>query len=53
MIIRHLFHFHILFKHILNHIKLLELNLIPSSVNIGMRFHLYIFFTVFCVYLFS
>ena len=34
---------------ILNHTKFLHLNLIYSSVYIGMRFHLYIFFTMFCV----
>jgi len=35
-------------KDILNHTKFLHLNSIHSSVYIGMRFHLYIFFTMFC-----
>jgi len=46
-----------LFKDILNnHTKFLQLNWIHSSVyniRLGMRFHLYIFFTMFCVYMFS
>jgi len=41
------FYFHVLFKHIFNHTKLLQLNLIHSYVYIGMHFHLYIFITVF------
>jgi len=48
-----LFLFCILFKHIINHTKFLPLNVIHSSVYIGMLFHLYIFFTMFCVCLFS
>jgi len=44
--------FYILFKRFLNHIKFLQLNSIRSSVYIGTRFHLYIFFTMFCVWLF-
>jgi len=35
-----------------NHTKILHLNSIHSSVYIGMRFHLYIFFTMFCVHSF-
>jgi len=48
-----LFCFHVLIKHICNHTKFLQINLIHSSVYIGMHFHLYIFFTIFCVCLFS
>ena len=48
-----LFFFCILFNHILNHTKFLQLNFIHSSAHIGMRFHLYIFFAMFCVSLFS
>ena len=44
--------FSILFKHIINHTKFLQLHLIHSSVYIGMLFHLYIFFTRFYVCLF-
>ena len=42
------FCFYILFKDILNHTKFLQLNSIHWSVRIGMRFHLYIFFTTPC-----
>jgi len=38
-----------LFKDILNHTKFLQLSLIHPSVYIGMRFRMYIFFTMFCV----
>jgi len=41
--------FYILFNHIINHTKFLQLNVIHSSVYIGMLFHLYIFFTMLCV----
>jgi len=43
----------ILFKHVINHTKFLQINVIHSSVYVGMLFHLYIFFTMFCVCLFS
>jgi len=45
--------FCILFKHTINHTTFFHLNLIHSSVYIGMPFHLYMFFTIFCVCLFS
>jgi len=35
-----------------NHTKFLHLNWIHSSMYIDMRFHLYIFFTMFCVHSF-
>ena len=35
-----------------NHTKFLHLNSIDSSVYIGMRFYLYIFFTMFCIHSF-
>jgi len=38
-----------LFKNILNHTEFHQLNLIHSSMYIDMLFHLYIFFTMFCV----
>jgi len=44
-----LLYFYILCKHILNHTKFPQLNVTHSSVYIGMRFHLYIFFTMFYV----
>jgi len=49
----HFCFFYIMFKHIINHTKFLQINVIHSSVYIGMLFHLYIFLTVFCVCLFS
>jgi len=55
-----LFYFYILFEHILNNTKILQLNSIYSCVYTGMRFHLYIsspcsVFVFFpnCVYLIS
>jgi len=45
--------FYILFNHIINHTEFLQLNFIHSSMYIDMLFHLYIFFTMFCVCLFS
>jgi len=48
-----LFLFLYLFKHIINHTKFLQINVLHSSVYIGMLFHLYIFFAMLCVCLFS
>jgi len=39
-------------KHCSNHTKFLHLNSIHSSMYVGMCFHLYIFFTMFCVHSF-
>ena len=43
------FFFSYFFKHIINHTKFVHLHSIRSSVYIGMRFHLYIFFTTLCL----